>query len=180
MSVKLTVAERWILSNQYMILAKLDPKKRKHYDKIRGALDSWYELHYGPNYITTNPDEIMTVEECREVGDILSMFQGLRQSYEKISDKSGISKRAVEFDGFDGNNETKQMAYTEYYCTLDGGRFEKDVDLRNLNSHSQRLPHYRAMLSEYKRIKDAKPRTGAMDDYLLTKEEILTVASAKP
>lgn len=97
--MKLTDAERWILSNQHAILAKLDPNESERYEKIREALDNGYELHYRPENITTNPDEIMTEEECREVLDILTMFQVLRQSFERLADKSGIEEGAVRFDG---------------------------------------------------------------------------------
>jgi uncharacterized protein YfbU (UPF0304 family) len=178
--MKLSLTERWILSNQCLILSKLYPEESKEHDKVREALDSGYELHYAPERITANPDEIMTAEECRAVLDILNMFQVLRQSFEKLSDKAGVEKSIVEFDGFDGNNETKQMGYVRFYCTLPGGRFENDVQIKNLNSHSPRLPRYRAMLSAYTRIKSAKPKSGAMDAYLFTKEEIIAVASVKP
>jgi uncharacterized protein len=179
--MKLSPVERWILSNQCSILAKLDPNQSEYHEKIREALDSGYELHYAPEHITTNPDEIMTEEECREVLGILSMFQVLRQSFERLADKSGIEEGAVRFGGFDGNNETKQMGYTEYYCGRrrpNDRRFEGDVDLNNLNSHSERLPRYRAMLAEYNRIKTTKTGLG-MDDYLFTKDEIAAVASAR-
>ncbi len=178
--MKLTDAERWILSNQHAILAKLDPNEGEH-ERIREALNNGYELHYRPEYITTNPDEIMTEEECQEVLDILTMFQVLRQSFECLADKSGIEEGAVRFDGFDGNNETKQMGYTRYYCTLPpDGRFKGDVDVKNLNSHSYRLLRYRAMLAEYNRIKEERPKDLSMDGYLFKKDEIAAVVSAKP
>lgn len=178
--MNLTVVERWILSNQCLILAKLDPGEREYYEKIREALDSGYELHYAPEHITKNPDEIMTEQECREVLDILSMFQVLRQSFERLADKSGVEEGAVRFDGFDGNNETKQMGYTRFFCGRPADRrFEGDVDPNNLNSHSERLPRYRAMLAEYNRIKEAKPRDLSMDGYLFTKDEITAVTKAR-
>lgn len=178
--MKLSVTERWILSNQCSILAKLDPEEKNYYEKIREALDSGYELHYAPEHITANPDEIMTEQECREVLDILSMFQVLRQSFERLADKSGVEEDAVRFGGFDGNNEGKQMGYTRYYCGRPGDRrFEGDVDPDNLNSHSRRLPLYRAMLAEYNRIKERRPRDLSMDGYLFKKDEITAVTSAR-
>jgi uncharacterized protein len=169
-----------LLSNQYSILAKLDPDQSDYYDKIRDALESGYESHYTPEHITTSPSAIMTEEECREVVDILAMFQVLRQSFDRLPDKSGIDEGDVRFGGFDGNNETKQMAYTRYFCGRPGDRrFEDDVDLNNLNSHAERLPHYQAMLREYNRIKDAKPRDLSMDGYLFTKDEIAAVVKTR-
>jgi uncharacterized protein YfbU (UPF0304 family) len=177
--VKLSDPERWILSSQYRILAKLYPEESDDCDKHRKALDNGYEIHYAPDFLTTNRDDIMTEDESREVLDILNMFRVLRQSWEKLPGNAGIERSLIEFDGFDGNNETKQMAYTEFYCTLPGGRFEDEVVVDNLNSHSERLPRYRAMLAEYNRIKESKPRSGSMDSYLFTKDEIAAVAGSR-
>lgn len=176
--IKLSPAERWILSNQYRIIAKLYPDEEKRCDEIREVLEDGYERHYSPEYLVTDPSEIMSAAECEEVLNILQMFLVLGQSWNALEDRSGIDESAVRFGGFDGNNETKQLGYTRWYCSHDGGRFEGDVNPHDLNSHAQRLPRYRAMLVEYNGVKDGKTGVGSTD-YLLTREELLRVTSAR-
>ncbi len=166
--MKLTRVERWMLSNQFRILAALYPKERDWYDEKREAIESGYELHYNPEHIFSD-EEVTTEEECREVIDILAMFDGLRLSYKKLADKSGVEKSGIRFGGFDGNNETKQMGYARYFCSLGEGRFKEVVKGVDFNSHAPTLWHYRPMLREFKAIGKA------MD---LTKDEILRVVNA--
>ncbi len=166
--MKLTRVERWILSNQYRILAALRPDEADHLEQKCEALDSGYELHYGwlAEHIV---EDTMSEDECKEVLDILAMFDGLRLSYKTLSDKSGIDESDIRFQGFDGNNETKQMGYAQYFCLQDDGRFTDIVNTKNLNSHMPTMWRYQPMLREFKAIGKG------MD---LTKDEILRVVNA--
>lgn len=148
--MKLTQSERWILSNQCRILELLDRENASHWTTAKEAIDSGYELEYSSlsKYIDS---EVVTEEECREVFDILLMFDTLQHAYKNLPDKSGIEEWRIKFAGFDGNNEVKQMAYARYYCNLDGGRFVNLDRGDNFNSHSPVLDRYRSMLSEWKK-----------------------------
>jgi hypothetical protein len=174
----LTVTERWILSNQCLILAKLYPEEEKHYDDIREALDSGYERHYAPEHITKNEDAIMSEDECQEVLDILNMFRSLTFDFKHLTDRDGIDESRLAFDGFDGNEETKHMTYVRYYCSLEGGRFTDVVRVHDVNSHARRLPHYRAMLAEFRRIKARKP-SDVLHEAPFTAGEIRAVLTAR-
>ena len=166
--MKLSHAERWILSNQFRILQLLDKNEAEYYAKAKEAIDSGYELEYGSlsQYIDS---DVVTEEECREVIDILSMFDTLRHSYENLPDKSGIEEWRVKFAGFDGNNEVKQMAYARYFCNLDGGRFVHLERADDFNSHCPVLDRYRSMLSEWKQSEKK---------HELSKEDIIRIAEA--
>jgi len=92
-----------------------------------------------------------------------------RKELDTPPDKSGIEEQRIRFPGFDGNNETKQMACTRYYCNLDVGKYQELDRGDNFNSHRPMLDRYRQMLAEWK--KSAKT-------YELTKDDTIRIASA--
>lgn len=169
-SVKLTRTERWMLSNQYKILAALYPDDADYFEKAREAIDCGYELHYDwiTDYIYDDRD-IMTPEESHEVIDILAAFSAIKWSYEALADKSGIDENHIKFRGFSGNDETKQMAYARYFCSTDGGRFT-DLDRGDdFNSHFPMLDVYRRVLREWNK---------SVDKNNLSKEDLIRITSA--
>ena len=42
------------------------------------------------------------------------MFKALQVSHSQLVDKNGIDPKDLMFSGFDGNNETDLLPYTEY------------------------------------------------------------------
>lgn len=171
--MKLTKAERWILSNQYRILEALYPGEAKELAEDRDAIERGYEIHY--DWMTQHiyeGDDTMSTAESKEVVDILAMFSALKSSFASLSDKTGIRASQVEFHGFDGNNETKQMGYARYFVRHDGGRFG---DLRkgehdDFNSHMPSLDRYRDMLATWQRVADKA--------HMMSKEQIVAVLKA--
>jgi uncharacterized protein len=173
---KLTRAERWMLSNQFGILAKLDPDQEDTWNQMRTVVESGYELHYDwfTSYIYDG-DSIMSREECLEVLDILDMFTTLQHAFTNLTDKSGIDDMSMEFDGFDGNNETKYMAYTRFLIKEEGKFSQLDRSKEtgrrfDFNSHFPVLPRYRLMLREWAKAKSK---------YDLSKEDIIRIASVR-
>ncbi len=150
----LSLTERVIIANQFKILEKLYPDEAEYYSNHRKALECGYKLHYAD--IVENFYDEMSEEECREVIDILDMYRALTNSYNRLPDKTGIDEDKIRFDGFDGNDETSQYLYTQYYI-VDLDRYneltygQKHPDL---NSHGHRLGKYRTMLAAWKSIDD--------------------------
>lgn len=166
--MKLTRIERWILSNQFAILAKLYPEEADSYANMREVVDNGYELNYDwiAQYIY---DDTITETECKEVLDILSMFLCLKRGYEALTDKSGIEDRWVRFRGFDGNHskEAKYLSYTRFlveredkFTSLDRGD--------NFNSHAPLLSRYCQMVEEWK-------KSEKIDE--LSKQDIIRITS---
>lgn len=166
--MSLTRNERWILSNQYRILAALCPDEAEHFDAAREAIDCGYELHY--SWLTEHIyEDIMSVEECREVIDILSMFEKIKWAYDALADKSGIDEWRTKFGGFSGNEEGKQTAYARYYCTHDTPRFVTlGLTDKDFNGHIPVLGRYRRMLGLWE---------ASQDKNALTKEDIVRITS---
>ena len=169
--MKLDKKERLILSNQLKILEKLYPEESDYYAQHRKALEEGYSLHYG--WLFENIYDEMSVEECKEVLDILDMYRAITFSYQKLEDKGELESHSyLKFRGFDGNNETKQMAYAQYfminldrYQELKYGQTSPD-----LNSHMQMMSKYRNMLNEWKKYKDK---------YHLSKDHLESILNAK-
>jgi uncharacterized protein len=139
-------AERQMMINQCRILEKLYPDEASDYATFRKALESGFALEY-ESRMTSLEDEL-PYASCREVLDIMNMYRHLAASYEKLPDRSGIDVSAVTFPGFDGNAETAQLLYAQYYVT-DLGRFKELAHLE-LNSHTTMLPKYRTMLNVWR------------------------------
>ena len=147
--MKLDLKDRLIISNQLKILEKLYPEDANYYSQHRTAIEQGYELHY-PWLIEHFYDE-MSSAECKEILDILDMYRAITFSTKKIDDLTGVNEYWLQFKGFDGNNESKQLAYAKYFI-IDLGRYEElkyGMEFPTLNSHSQTLEKYRRMLSHW-------------------------------
>lgn len=116
--------------------------------------------------------------EVREVSSIMEMWTVLERSFvglneaEKNMVKSGaqIFSHGVEFDGFDGNEETQQKQIAGFFIEyLDRFRAFED---RDLNSGSPRLEEYRRMLPVFERLS----KTNHFGDLLA--EQIIEVGNA--
>lgn len=176
----MTSTERRILANQYRILAALHEDERDGYEAKAEALEWGYAAHYDDSWLISDAD-VLSVEACHEVTDILSMYDDLLTSYERLDDKSGIDGNRIPFPGFDGNNEPRQMGYARYFCErFDGGnRFEtiRAAPGFACNSHVRMLPLYRAMLRAYKPLREARSGPGGYTP--LSKDDIQKVLSVR-
>lgn len=143
--MELTKKERMQLIFQLKIIEKLYPKEESYYSLQRKALEEGYELHY--REIFEGLFDGLTTDECKEVLEILEMYRGIIFSYRSLDDKSDIKETEVSFKGFDGNNETLLMTYTNYFIE-DLGRYKEISELSGgyYNSHARMLPKYRRML----------------------------------
>lgn len=167
--MELTRTERLMLANQYRILEKLDPDDAKHYAEARRVVENGFELEY--KTLAQNiydGDEVMSEDECREVLNILQMFDHIHFSYERLEDKQGVSTGTISFQGFDGNNEGKFWSYARHVRDSGVGRFT-EIATRDLNSHAPMLDTYRQQLRAW------RPH---QDDLYLTKEQIQEISVA--
>jgi uncharacterized protein YfbU (UPF0304 family) len=154
MIMDLTLQERLLIANQLKMLEKLYPDEADYYSKHRKAIENGYKLHYA--WLVEHFSDEMTEEECREVLDILDMYRVLTFSYQKLKDKSGIDEQDIRFRGFDGNNETNQYSYVQYFV-IDLERYNElryGGEYPNFNSHCLMTEKYRRMLSAWKIHKD--------------------------
>lgn len=147
--MELNRKERLNFINQFLILEKLDPENSENYEQYREILENGYTEQYSDifEYIQDG----MTEEECTEVYDILCMYQIM--IYSRKENNLDISKKDIEFEGFDHNNEYRQLSYARY-CSKYFGRIKQEPELvEKINdSHMQRLPMYQRMLAVYRQF----------------------------
>ncbi|MBV9958193.1 MAG: YfbU family protein [Acidobacteria bacterium] len=166
--MKLSRTERWILSNQFRILEALYPNEAEDFADAREIVERGYELHYDwiTQYIS---EDVMKADESSEVIKILSMFRALKYSFKALDNKSGIEEWQIDFAGFDGNSEGKQMVYAKYFCNSEGGKFTELNIGDDFNSHCPTIDRYRRMLAEWEKSSDRNK---------LMREDILRIISA--
>lgn len=173
--MKLTKVERWMLANQYRILEALYPKEKKSLQRCQEILEHGFEYEYSEISKHIYKDEdALSEQECREVIEILTMFNELGYWYGQLKDKKGIDKNDILFSGFDGNDtqEVKYLSYARFVCEAEDKPFahavKKPTDL--YNSHFPALEVYRRMMEEWKKSKEKRQ---------LTKEDIVRIVGAK-
>lgn len=170
--VKLSWKERLMLSNQLRILEGLYPEEAGDLANYREAIEKGYELHYGDASHIYPDDECFPAGQCQEVIDILDMHRALSTSYQDLK-KPLIEESDIKFCGFDGNNESSQMAYAGYFMnTLNRFKELRDYsDYSDYNSHSPTLDFYRRMLEVWRSYGDKR--------FNLSDEQIKKILEAK-
>ena len=170
--MKLTRIERWILSNQLTLLEILDEENLAHYEESRKIIENGYEYLYDGciSYIAPE-DETISVQESRNVIDILDMFRGITSSLRQLEDASGLDENELRFHGFDGNYEAAHLVFAEFFCKeYDGGRYPEVVEhLDSFNTHHPILDSYNRMLEVWNTC-DNK--------FQLAREELLVIQEA--
>lgn len=160
--MKLSRFERLVLANQYRMLEALIPDEAEYLARSRTALEKGYEFEYDQIMQHVYPDGL-TDDECREVIHTLGMFEWLEQSYDRLpdKDKKGIEEYPLRFQGYDGNNETMFLTYTEYL--FEEGKFQplleglaKRKGKKDFNSHSHVRDTYGRMLAKFDEVQEGR------------------------
>lgn len=163
--MKLNRYQRQILANQYQMIESMteDARDKKHWAELRDAVESGYEAFYFSDAVALD-HHVLTSEETSEVLDILSMYDVLGQSFDKLAPGEAESLRidadAVKFRGFSGNEEATRMGFVDFFCSRTGGgafpRLTNDGANTLINSHMPTLDAYRRMLTAWRRLGDAR------------------------
>lgn len=154
----LTRLQRLFLSNQYRILEALYPDQADDYAVRREAIELGYELLYDwdVEYIYDGED-ILTKEEALEVWNTFDMFDTLKRSADSLGKLNWLLDNPnSSFKGYDGNHETKFMAFAEF--TIERLRRFQYIDLpanNYFNSHIPMRPIYQTMLGRWHDISDS-------------------------
>ena len=164
---KLTKFERLLLRNQMRILEALYPDEADDIATQREALERGYELLYQwqADFIYEG-DDAMTAEECLEVWDTLDMFDAIDRFFKKNPTAESGDLLFSKFRGYDGNNESKFMAFAAF--TVERlGRFDY-VPLERAgywNSHMPMRPIYGRMQAVWSQH-DREDRFNMSEDLL--------------
>jgi uncharacterized protein len=149
--VKITPLERAILANQYRILEIVNPEEAEYYRQTRLIVENGYEMGYSE--VTKHiAEETLDEKVCREVMDVLDMYRHITFSYNKLTDKSGITADYVQFPGFDGNNESALLGYVEFLLDEQKG-WQELHRVGGYNSHTEMRDRYRRQMAEWRHMR---------------------------
>jgi uncharacterized protein YfbU (UPF0304 family) len=147
----LSEVERLMLSNQFRILAALEPANSEQHSKFAAILQAGHAGFYGDIFDTLGPPT--TEAEMDETNRILTMFSYIDTALRDLSpeDQAQLNLPALHFDGFYGNRDSHHSLATFMRDTL--GNFA-ELQGKDLDSHeSFSLERYRRMLSSFTLIR---------------------------
>jgi len=144
MEIELTDKDRLLLANQFEILGLL--KKDNYYLLKAEALRDGHKWLYRD----LNMCEVLPDSSAEHVLTILGIYSDLRDSYNKLTDKSGIDEHEVVFPGFDGNNESELLSFAE--ALRKDGRFSNTLGTSSKNSHHPTTDIYSRMIYKHSEL----------------------------
>lgn len=158
-TVSLSLKDRLVLQNLYLILEKLYPAGG--FAEKRKIVEEGYTYHYSDLFISLTNEE-MSIEDSKFVIDVLEMYRGIIYSNRKLGTNS---IKEAYFKGFDGNNESSLMCYAKFFV-FDLNRYEEIQEISgDFNSHSPMRIQYEHMLKKWKALELDKR-------YSMTKSEL--------
>lgn len=168
--MELSEKDRLLIANQLRILEALYPDEADYYAVQRKAVEQGYTLHYSD--LTAGFFDEMSPERCQEILDILEMYRVLTFSATELDDLEINQHHSLRFEGFDGNHETSEMLYAQYFVE-DLDRYNElkyGSEYASFNSHTPLLDKYRRMLSVWRSLQKRS--------YELSRDEVLAVLEA--
>lgn len=156
--MKLSVKERQLLINQFLLLKKLDKENDTNfydansYDNYIKILHNGYEGLYNEIFIDMN--HTVPKEVSDEVYNILYMYDRALLSHDKLSfeEKKDISKERLILHGFDGQNERDHLSVYRFLIE-DMKVYRHTLKTEDLNSHFPTLLNYRKKLNLFEKYK---------------------------
>ncbi|HYH82415.1 MAG TPA: YfbU family protein [Longimicrobium sp.] len=147
--MKLSRTERWMLANQYRIMAALYPQQAALYNDYVVALERGYAsvIDRLARHVTRDDTDH---KESEEVDTILEMFDSLQRSFRTLDDPYGMEAYQMQFPGFDGKTEADYLGYAHFALERER-RHENLATAGNLDTGTPMLRSYRRMVDEWKR-----------------------------
>ena len=146
--MKLSRTERWILANQYHILAALHPDKATIYGGYAEALERGYA-----NFIDRLAQRIVRDDtdhdESDEVDAVLAMYDVLQRAYRTMDDNEGIEQERLRFPGFDRTSEADYLGYARFVITREA-RYPGLATAASLDTQTPMVRQYRRMLKAWR------------------------------
>lgn len=160
--IKLDRLQRQMLYNQFEVIERVTGESCKEQKEI---LLNGYELFYGDLFVVY--ESSVSEADCVFVLDVLSAYRLVHIFIEQNPTDTEVNgHHRAKFIGFDGNNETKLMAFTRF-LVHEQNKFEeaRNSEHDDFNSHSPMRDVYAPMVREYKARK-INVRKMSRDDIL--------------
>lgn len=137
-------SERLILSNQYDILAKLNPEQAEVYQRASTIIKRGYSLQ-----ILELEKQLgyLDVTTCQEIIDTLEMHHALAISWGNLGSavQNGVDANRLRFNGY---SRSQEQPLAEYVCFL----LESDKRFPDLQCPCDELSSDIAMRGKYQRM----------------------------
>lgn len=141
--------KRLVLINQYTILSHVDREGREEWERAAAKVRRHWpvdELPGVPELLSARRDPF-TEGDRDFVYGVLAMYEALQHAEnESVVRADG---QGALFDGFDGNGETKHMAYTRSLVHDEGKWEHLRTSNKDFNAHHPTLEIYGRMLKAW-------------------------------
>jgi uncharacterized protein YfbU (UPF0304 family) len=165
----LSLKDRLLLSNQYLILEMLDKEHATEHGERRKVLTGAQETRYMT--LLEEFSNALNLEVTREVMDVLAMFTRLRLSYNHLGGRTSIAEEEIAFSGFNPEFEAEELGYAQFYMQKLGRHsWLNDGSATGIESSVPMLDVYRRMLSAWREIGMSK---------VLSEAEVAEVVNAR-
>ncbi|UXI01966.1 YfbU family protein [Photobacterium sp. TY1-4] len=147
--MEMTNAQRLILSNQYNLMAQMDPENAAKYRRLQTIV----ERGYGLQMRELDKDfGCLSDEECRLVIDYMEMHHALQESYNMLDEgkQADIDPRRLQFLGFDAATESQLVHYVRFLTAEEGLYPQFDKAEHNFNSQVPMKDKYQRMLQTWR------------------------------
>jgi hypothetical protein len=147
--MKLSRTERWVLANQYRIMAALYPDQGATYRSYAEALERGYANaidRFSAHVVRDDTSH----KESDEVDEILDLFYALQRSFRTMEDPYGIDDWRLHFPGFDRKTEEDYLGYAHFSLSHEG-RYPNLTSAPTLDTGRPMLRDYRRMVEEWKK-----------------------------
>lgn len=166
--MEMTNAQRLILSNQYTLMAQMDPDNAAKYHRLQTIVERGYALQM--RELNKDFGEL-SEEGCRRVIDFMEMYHALQESYKMLdaAHQQQVDHRRLQFLGFDAASEAQLVHYVRFLTDEEGLYPQFDKAEHHFNSQVPMLEKYKRMLQTWRNC----PR-----QYHLSASEIQQIFSA--
>lgn len=147
--MEMTNAQRLILSNQYKIMAKLEPESAAQYERLQMIVERGYGLQM--RELDKNFGKL-TESECRSVIEVMEMHHAMQESYKMLSaaDQANIDERRLAFLGFDIATEHQAVNYVRFLVDSEGMYPQFADETHYFNAQVPMTEKYSRMLTTWR------------------------------
>ena len=142
--MEMTHAQRLILSNQYKMMAMLEPDNAERYRRYQTIIERGYGLQL--RELDKEFGEL-TEATCRQLIDIMEMHHALHVSWSNLKDANAIEERRLAFLGFDAATEARYLGYVRFMVNIEGRYTQFDSGTHGFNAQTPMWEKYQRMLA---------------------------------
>ncbi|CAH0237377.1 YfbU family protein [Erwinia aphidicola] len=140
----MTHAQRLILSNQYQMMAMLDPDNAARYQRHQTIIERGFGLQMRE---LDNDFSQLPEAECRTLIAMMEMYHALHISWTNLKEPQGIELRRLVFPGFDAASEGRYLGYVRFLVEVEGRYTHFDAGSHEFDTQVPMWEKYQRMLA---------------------------------